>query len=575
MSSSRLISHESSRPQAESLSTLLWSSLFIAGLFAAVSLVASPIPGVNEPHYLAKARAFEDPTWCSRDFFLTSRNAHYCFFWLTGFLTRFLSLDAIAMMGRLTSAVLLAVGWDMLGRSLQLTAVFRLIAAGLFASFSLAGSFSGEWLLGGFESKVPAWGFCFMTISLWIRGQQRTCPGWMTAAGLLCGVGCSLHPVVGGWVAACVCLASCVLLVRTRTRLLKSIAGLLGFGFTTLVVSLPGLIPALRLVMDKRIPQKDRELASFYQVFRRLKHHLDPTELTRSQWIYAGVVVTGIVLSAMWLWWSGRNRAAQLSADETLPAERSRALACLLTLFAISGLIAIAGVLIGWHTQAAQEMNGWEWRAALLKFYPFRCFDALLPVTLALLVSRILQDICHRLSSASLTNAPQSSETRSWPVIGSRCCGGTVFSAALLVFAVVVPVLQAWRTRESAPAGYTAAQFADWRAACDWIRLNTSNDSLFLTPRESFGFKWFSERAEFVCYKDCPQDAAGILTWNKRLWMLHDWTLKSSSDLRYDEADLRTLRKQTDCDFIVTRILGPFESKPLWEGREWKIYAVR
>jgi len=571
VSRSQISRAESGRPQTESLRTSLWSSLFIAGLFAAVSLLGSPLPGVNEPHYLTKARSFVDPAWCSRDFFLTSSNAHYCFYWLTGFFTQLVSLNTVALLGRLTSSLLLAVGWSMLGRSLDLTVRFRLIAAGLFASLSLAGNFSGEWLLGGFESKVPAWGFCFMAVSLWIRGQQRTCPGWMTGAGLLCGAGCSLHPVVGGWVAACVCLASAVMLIGTRSQRVKAMAGLTGFALATIIFSLPGLIPALRLVMDHSLPQKERELASFYQVFWRLKHHLDPTELVRSQWLYALIVGSSVILSAIVLRGTQRATSTLLSPEEQVSARQRRtALECLLTFFAMSTMIAFAGVLVGWHTEPAQKMDGWEWRASLLKFYPFRCFDALLPVTLALLISQILQYVPW--------SQPDSPEGRlsAGPsrLLASLRCRSSVFSIAMLVFAVTVPLFQALWARESAPAGYTAAQFADWRDACDWIGKNTPNDSLFLTPRESFAFKWFAERAEFVCYKDCPQDAAGILTWNKRLWLLHDWTLKSSTDLLYDEADLQALRKQTGCDFIITRILGPFESKPVWEGREWKIYAV-
>lgn len=83
-----------------------------------------------------------------------------------------------------------------------------------------------------------------------------------------------------------------------------------------------------------------------------------------------------------------------------------------------------------------------------------------------------------------------------------------------------------------------------------------------------------AERAEYVCYKDCPQDAAGILEWNRRLWWLHDWTLKSSMDGIYDTGDLYKLRSETHCDFIVTRILGPFETRPVWKGKHWQIIAL-
>lgn len=37
----------------------------------------------------------------------------------------------------------------------------------------------------------------------------------------------------------------------------------------------------------------------------------------------------------------------------------------------------------------------------------------------------------------------------------------------------------------------------------------SATNALILTPRKS-AFKWMAERAEYVCYKDCPQDAAGI-----------------------------------------------------------------
>lgn len=575
MNRSGLISAHSGRPQTEPFGTLLWSTLFIAGLFIGVSLLSTPIPGINEPHYLAKARAFEDPTWCSRDFFLTSGNAHYCFFRLIGIFTRSFSLEAIALTGRVLSSIVLAIGWTMLGRSTGLTAVFRVSAAGIFAILSLAGSFSGEWLLGGFEAKVPAWGFALMAVSLWIRGQLRTCPGWMTAAGIPCGIACSLHPVVGGWVAVCICLVSIgswfngfrrhrfqrsALDLKEAAQdpsfeladsgTIKPLVGLFCFTFTTLTLSLPGLIPAIRVVLDDSAPLQDRQLASFFQVFWRLKHHLDPTEFLPGQWFYA-LSVGGAIF------WSVRRLRGSLR----MIARPVVAMDYLVAFFTASAFIALCGVLIGLHIDVAQNMSGWEWRAALLKFYPFRCFDALLPITAALLVSRIVQD-------------DQSLGLHRWLTGSSRAPTGGLPRYLCLTAAVAMPLILAWRSREESPAGYTAEQYSEWRDACEWIRIHTPPEALILTPRESFAFKWFAERAEFVCYKDCPQDTNGILTWNKRLWMLHDWTLESSMDLLYSNSDLDVCRKETDCDFILTRILGPFEATPIWEGNEWKIYAV-
>ena len=548
------------RPQAEHSCIGLWSTLFIAAVFSAVSLLSSPVPGVNEPHYLAKARAFVEPTWCSRDFFLTSANAHYCFFWLVGQVTRWLSFDQIAIGGRILSALLLAIGWSMLSRAVRLRREYSILSAALFAVLSLLGSFSGEWLLGGFESKVPAWGLSLIAVSLWIQDQASV--RRMLLAGVICGVGCSLHPVVGGWVAACVCLASVSFLITDwmwkRSRLQgdvrrSSVISIAAFSTTTILFALPGLIPALMLVLDKSLPQEQRELASFCQVFWRLKHHLDPTEIPGSQWLYLLFVSSGL-LAGLW----GLRRI-------TLGISRHDGLQAMLVFFGMSALIALAGVMIGWHTVRAQEMAGWEWRASLLKFYPFRCFDALLPITTALVCGRLLQ------ASAWPSEVRDVGASRS---LGYRVLRNPAVRRIAFGVLILLPLWQSWRIREASPAGYTVEQFIDWREACDWLRENTPTDSLVLTPRESSAFKWFAERAEFVCYKDCPQDAAGILTWNQRLWMLHDWTLKSSMDGLYDNNDLRILRAKTECDFIVTRILGPFEIEPVWQGRQWRIYAV-
>ena len=54
----------------------------VACLFGTYGFVRSPVPGVNEPHYLSKARHVWDPQWCGRDLFLNSANAHAVFLWV-------------------------------------------------------------------------------------------------------------------------------------------------------------------------------------------------------------------------------------------------------------------------------------------------------------------------------------------------------------------------------------------------------------------------------------------------------------------------------------------------------------
>src|SRR6185369_2065665 len=90
----------------------------VAGLvfvsFAAFATIRSPIPGVNEPHYLCKAKHLWQPDWCGRDLFLQSSNAHFVFLAIAGGVAQTLSLAATAWAGRIAAWALLAWGWTRL-----------------------------------------------------------------------------------------------------------------------------------------------------------------------------------------------------------------------------------------------------------------------------------------------------------------------------------------------------------------------------------------------------------------------------------------------------------------------------
>ena len=141
------------------------------------------------------------------------------------------------------------------------------------------------------------------------------------------------------------------------------------------------------------------------------------------------------------------------------------------------------------------------------------------------------------------------------------------------VLALLV-LLAAWAVRPAAPPGYTEKQYAEWQQACAWLRQNTPPNALILTPRESFGFKWFAERAEYVCYKDCPQDAAGIVEWNRRLQFLQKWFNAHFDDEKYTVEELRDFRKQTGITHILTDRIGPVELDPVFGNDTYDVYDL-
>ncbi len=234
--------------QADSNRMRLCSFFVVAALFFTAALLNSSIPGVGEPHYLSKAKAFAQPDWCSRDFFLTSSNAHYVFYVLVGPLTRIVSLESVALIGRGLQFLMLACGWTMLGRTIGLDCRRQIMSAAIFTVLTMLGNFSGEWILGGFESKVPAWSLCLMTMHFWIRSQlqPRHQSFDVIKAGVCCGLACALHPVVGIWMSICIGMAALADIIRGRIvsdGSLTSLRQLAVFSCVAIIFALPGLLP--------------------------------------------------------------------------------------------------------------------------------------------------------------------------------------------------------------------------------------------------------------------------------------------------------------------------------------------
>ena len=188
--------------------------------------------------------------------------------------------------------------------------------------------------------------------------------------------------------------------------------------------------------------------------------------------------------------------------------------------------------------------------AALLRFYPFRFFDGLLPCVAALSAS----------AAWASSQTARGLDLR-FPLVG--------VGLLLIVFLTAAYAKRPW-----APGGYRSWTYAEWKQACQWLKENTPPETVVYTPRESFGFKWHAERAEYICFKDCPQDAAGILEWNRRLKVVHSWSERSWKDGRYDKEDLVEFRRLTGADYILTRKLKNFAVLPDQQFGRWRLYRL-
>lgn len=501
----------------------------VAAIFFVWSLVTVPIPGVNEPHYLTKARQFATPEWCVNDFFLTSSNAHAVFYQCVGPLTTVLPLSMVALLGRLLSYSLIGFGWGRLCQEFGLNSARTITSALLLCVIAAVGNLSGEWIIGGFESKVPAYGFVFLAIAFWLKGQRNDRSATFVFSGTCCGLATALHPIVGGWIGVCLGLSELTLSrsVGWKKFLTRSIA----FGIPAIVASLPGVVPAVQLVLMSEVDAGIKSRANLIQVYFRLGHHLDPTRFSWKAWLHT---LTSVAI-CVWSW--RRSDSVQKVCDRYS-----------IRLLSFAALICLAGVVIGWHPDSIQDNQQWSWddkdlAASILRFYPFRSFDGLLPCFTAMLLVR--------------TTSVTKWVAARWPMV----------AAAVLVLGLFV--------RPWSPGGYSRQQYSDWQAACGWIEQNTDPKSIVYTPRESFAFKWYADRAEVVSFKDCPQDAVGILEWNRRLNSIWAWSRQAWKDGNYNPQDLRRLRKLTGADYVLTRELAGFVPDPIQTFGDWRLYQTQ
>jgi hypothetical protein len=403
----------------------------------------------------------------------------------------------------------------------------------LFLALATVGNWSGDWLIGGVEGKVLAYGCLFLA---WSQAMESH---WRRGA-VAMGAAIAFHPVVGMW--GLLATLGALLwssfrrdaegsafvpretALRSGSRRKGATAALI-----VAVVALPGLIPVARIMLEPVDPAT-RFAGNYIQVYYRLAHHLDPMTFPWRAHCGAAALALGWLIG-----WKAGPRGAGWNWLHRLTAW--------------SLAFALVGLAIGFGPRPPQEMPGYEWRMFLLKFYPFRLADVLLPLMVSLLAA-------------------------SW--IAARGPLGRRLNAQGALLAVVIAGTLAGAAFGTQHQRYQRAHHADWVDACRWIRDHAPPNAVVIPPHGQWTFKWHGERPEYVNFKDCPQDVRGIVEWNRRQRVLTRWYQKAfEDDARYSSAELRELRRQTRADYLIVQDVGPFESAPVYRNATHRVYDLR
>ena len=475
-------------------------------------------PDVNEAHYLAKAKHYWNPNWCPEDHFLQSADAHLVFYWTLGWLTQWVSLPVLAWIGRLAAWTLLAVGWLRLSRTLLPRPGLALLTAAAYLLLLQYTHLAGEWVVGGVEAKGFAYGLVFLGLEAVV--MNRWCRGW-----LLLGTASAFHVLVGGWATVAVALAWWV--APANRPSLKTMLPFLILGGC---LALPGLLPAIALTSG--VSSADVALANDIYVYHRLSHHLVVSAFASERiFSHLGILVSWLLLLA----WCRRY------ADDRLRRLQGVVIACV--------LVGLTGALLGYLVPRSNPMS-----ASLLRYYWFRLSDAMLPVGVIFAVARLLE-------RAAV----------SWPrMVAYKVSGLIVLITAMVAMEGVRrygdPRPAADRQALPTVAGHpevTRQVYLDWVQVCSWIRQETPQAAVFLTPRRQQTFKWYAHRAEIVSWKDIPQDARGLIQWHERF---SRWYWDSSVESGFTSLDPQLLVKQMKhhgARYLVRPNLGNSRRLPL------------
>jgi len=476
----------------------------VALIFAVFFIQAAwPAPDVNEPHYLGKAKHYWNPDWCQRDFFCNSADAHHVFYWTFGWLTLWLPLAAVAWFGRLLGWALLAWSWRRLSMAVVSLPLYSVLTAALFVALNSRCHMAGEWVVGGIEAKVFAYALVFLALAALVKNR------WNLVWPLL-GAASAFHVLVGGWSVVAAGLAW--LIVKHDKPPMRQMAGPLALG---LALSLAGLLPAL--ATNRGVDPEIIDRANWIHVFQRLPHHLLPERFGTF------FIARYALLFAFWL-----LLCVLVPADDRLRRLRAFVAGTL--------TIALAGVgisLLATHNDIVA--------AQFLRFYWFRLSDVFLPVGVAFAVA------------VAIVRARE--KRPAW--------GGALLVAAMLVTGAHLSQVVWSRQNDMRPrADDKISRLDDWRKICRWVSENTPPDAVFLVPRDAQTFRWYSNRAEVVSYKDIPQDAPSVAEWARRMEIYRADPAGPDSGSSKSLSDMSVLRLEYwgakyKADYVITTAQPP------------------
>ncbi|MBT9311487.1 hypothetical protein [Leptothoe kymatousa] len=499
---------------------------------------------VNELHHLPLARHFVDPSWLAQDIYYSEPPGYRLLFQLLfGPLTVTIGFLATSILGRILGYLAIAVGLWTLARSLGLRLLTLLVAIGLFFYVrGPQGVMAGEWLIGGIEPKIFAYGAIFMALHAMLFGRYLWLTAWL-------GLAASFHALVGGWTS----IAVLVWLGWRRFDVLSDgrrwLAAIPIYGLTSIFALIAVLTQLLSPVEDSTISP------AYIYSFLRNPHHVNPMAWPAEEWHYLLATLVIFGGSAFYVLRSAVQKTPQGLPIATRRADFMCFVLCMLVPFG-------AGILA-----APFDQNG-----QFLQYYPFRVGDIMLPLGTAFFLALALEKLVFRHRKGAI--AIVLIILFGFGLEATRCYRGAI-------------ALQQFPSQEQGVN-------PPLQAAATWLKQHVPEGQPVVSPPVDLtALPWLSDHPSIAKFRFVPSaSSADVQAWFERITDLGGGIdLLSYTDRRtdarrkirsaltdaynaLDTEQMSRLMQKYQSDYAVTNVEQTLELPLLYENARYRIYGV-
>jgi Domain of unknown function (DUF6798) len=417
--------------------------------------------GDNEIDVIPYAKSIYSGDWLKNDWYLNLKILHrYFFSYPVGFFVKNFGFIETIFVGRIISYILIAISLNVLIKSVKSKSYSFLFyfAIILFYRFFPYGIGAGEWLVGGFESKVFAYGFAILSLSSFLHKQHQK--------GLLfAGLSLSIHLLVG--IYNLFCLLPILIFYQRESKdfIFKIFKSLPIFLFA-------GSIGFIAIIYQFFFIEEDiTNLGWNIYVNVRVPHHTLPLFFPFKAWIIFPI----FVLCNLGLFLKSKKQEVKLMSSYAL----------------FSAIISLFGLAIFFLPVSNIH----------LKYYFFRFSDIMLPlITLLNITSYIIE------------NRENTFSKRNYRL---------KYILAAIAFLIMIPKINYFLSEVDTSFQQIKANTSNDNVMVNWVRNNTDTKKVFITHPDDKFFYINYERPMFVGWKHIPSGAKDIVEWYNRLKLLN------------------------------------------------------